>query len=682
MEPVHVPVSDSFRKNATRSILALSLFACMYLALIAAGVLLTLLCAYGGFALMASWPSIITIMLGAGLISMGVLILIFLLKFVFKSHTVDRSHLTEITRQQEPRLFKFIESVVEEVGTRFPKKVYLSADVNASVFYDSSFWSMFLPVRKNLQIGVALINSVTEQEFRAILAHEFGHFSQQSMKLGSYVYHVNQAIYNMLYDNQGYDAIVQKWANLSGYFAVFVELAVWIIRGIQALLQRAYQGINLSYLGLSREMEFHADAVAAHVAGSQPLVTSLLRLNLAEASFNQVLNYYNQRLDEGIITDNVYKQHHWVMNMFASEDNLPMISGLPLVSAEYLSRFNKSLLNIKDQWASHPQTEERVAALEQWNIPVRYAEDNPANRLLINPENVERELTKTIFSPVQLKVTPVMRSLDEFRHDFEAEFRKGTLHPLFNGYYDNHNPPVIDLDSLAPQDGQIDPATFFSREKVDIVYRSIWLESDIASLRVIAGGKSGVRTFDYAGVKYQAIAAAELIPKLEKEWDQVKDQIQNNDVNICRYFLASTDGEVAQFRLLYQKFMEVHRTVQERSEIFEKIQRDTAFLYEVLPVTEIGLKLRHLRIIEEKLKESIQWALQEPALAGLMTRKDKDALELYYSQTWIYFHHEQYDQSTLDVLFRAVNILHQTLLTWYFDSKRNLLDFQVSLMTR
>ena len=48
------------------------------------------------------------------------------------------------------------------------------------------------------------------QEFKAILAHEFGHFSQRSMKVGSYVYYVNQVIFNMLYDNDSFDKMIQK----------------------------------------------------------------------------------------------------------------------------------------------------------------------------------------------------------------------------------------------------------------------------------------------------------------------------------------------------------------------------------------------------------------------------------------------------------------------------------------
>ena len=37
---------------------------------------------------------------------------------------------------------------------------------------------MFLPVKKNLTMGLGLINSTTVSELKSILAHEFGHFSK------------------------------------------------------------------------------------------------------------------------------------------------------------------------------------------------------------------------------------------------------------------------------------------------------------------------------------------------------------------------------------------------------------------------------------------------------------------------------------------------------------------------
>ena len=189
-----------------------------------------------------------------------------------------------------------IDDIVRQVETDFPKRVYLTDDVNASVFYDSSFWSMFLPIKKNLQIGVGLINSVTEAELKAILAHEFGHFSQRTMKVGSYVYNVNHIIYNLVNDNDGYNNIISNWASVSGYFSIFVSIAVWIVRGIQWILSKMYGVVNKSYMALSREMEFHADEIAATVTGSAPLKTSLLRLSLASESYDSVLNFYQGKV--------------------------------------------------------------------------------------------------------------------------------------------------------------------------------------------------------------------------------------------------------------------------------------------------------------------------------------------------------------------------------------------------
>lgn len=85
-------------------------------------ILLTGLCIAGGVSLIVIKPMFGTIALGIGLASLGVLILIFLLKFIFISHKVDRSHLIEINEQQEPELFKMIREIVQIVGTNFPKK--------------------------------------------------------------------------------------------------------------------------------------------------------------------------------------------------------------------------------------------------------------------------------------------------------------------------------------------------------------------------------------------------------------------------------------------------------------------------------------------------------------------------------------------------------------------------------
>ena len=273
--------SQEFKTAARKAIFAIIFFIIAYFLLFVLAVALAVLCGFLGIGLIGLKAHWITLLLGIGLIGMGLLVVVFLVKFIFKRHRIDRSHLIALTEAEAPLLYQEIRAIVNHVQTDFPKRIYVSHEVNASVFYDSTFLSMIFPVRKNLQIGMALVNSVSKNELKAILAHEFGHFSQRSMKVGSYVYTVNQIIYNMLYDNEGYGMLIHRFANISSYFAIFVTLGVKIIEGIQWILKKLYHVVNLQHLNLSREMEFHADAIAANTVGSKPFISAMMRLDLA-----------------------------------------------------------------------------------------------------------------------------------------------------------------------------------------------------------------------------------------------------------------------------------------------------------------------------------------------------------------------------------------------------------------
>ncbi len=377
-----IKLSEDFRSGLKRTVASILLFAFTYIVIIVLATLLTALCIYGGIIFIIAIPRFITLILGVGLASLGILVLIFLLKFMFQSHKVDRSHLQEITEADEPELFQLIREIVIEVDTNFPKKIYWSYDVNASVFYDSSFWSMFLPIKKNLQIGLGLANSVSAGELKAILAHEFGHFSQRTMKVGSYVYNVNHVIFNMLYNNESYKKLIENWAGVHRDFVIFISIAVKISQGIQWLLKIMYKVVNINYMSLSREMEFHADEIAAHVTGHVLLKSSLLRLNLAQYAYSSVLNYYDGHPNTR--SRNIYPEQAFVMELLAKENSIPFENGLPQVTLYDHNRFNNSKLHIKDQWASHPSIEERICRLERLNITKEQNSYRPATNILNN----------------------------------------------------------------------------------------------------------------------------------------------------------------------------------------------------------------------------------------------------------------------------------------------------------
>ncbi len=220
--------SAAFRKQVTKVILSILLFFVVYMLLILAAVALSILCFYLGWLVIINLNNVLAIILGLGIMAVGVSVIFFLIKFVFATSKNENQFRIQVKEKEQPKLFAFIRQLTKETQTRFPGKIYLSPEVNASVFYNSGFWSMFLPVKKNLEIGLGLVNSINISEFKAVLAHEFGHFSQQSMKLGSFTYNMNRVIYNMLYENTGYAAFINAWGNVSSYLSIFAGITVKI----------------------------------------------------------------------------------------------------------------------------------------------------------------------------------------------------------------------------------------------------------------------------------------------------------------------------------------------------------------------------------------------------------------------------------------------------------------------
>lgn len=140
---MEIKTSSNYKKTTIKAVLSILLFILTYFILISLAIGLVVLCVVSGIAIVLAKPMFMTIIIGIGLPILGFLVFYFLIKFIFKKHTTDTSGMIEITRENEPLLFDFIEKTAKEVQTSLPKKIYLNEEVNASVFYNSSFWSMF-----------------------------------------------------------------------------------------------------------------------------------------------------------------------------------------------------------------------------------------------------------------------------------------------------------------------------------------------------------------------------------------------------------------------------------------------------------------------------------------------------------------------------------------------------------
>jgi len=677
-----IQLSKEFITQAIKAILTINLFAFIYLIILLLAVLLTGLCIAGGVSLIAIKPMFITIAVGIGLASLGVLILIFLLKFIFKSHKVDRSHLIEINEQQEPELFNMIREIVQSVGTSFPKKVYLSSEVNAAVFYDSSFWSMFFPVKKNLLIGLGLVNTVTKEELKAILSHEFGHFSQRTMKVGSYVYNVNQVIFNMLFENESYVSLVQRWANVSGYFSIFVIIAGKINEGIQWILRKLYIVVNKNYLGLSREMEFHADEIAASVTGYEPLKNSLLRMALADHSFNKVLNFYNNLISENIKSENLYQDQSTVINFLAELSSLSKTNGLPDISLEEQSKYNKSKLVIKDQWASHPTTEERINRLEKTGFSAKYDSDLLANSIFNDITQLQKQITNKLFESVIYQGETKEIAHEIFLEEYKREIVSNSFSKIYNGYYDSKNPINFDLNLDKPINDKMTIDELFSDEKVDLVYTSVALQNDIQTLTNISNKTILIKTFDYNGVRFKSKISGKLIDELKPQLERLNELIKFNDFEIYKYFkrVEQKQNKPNELEQLYIKFFEFDKIFDSKYEIYTKLLNDLQFTSVTKPFEQIRANFDKIKPTEELLKIEINQLLTDTLFQTEISLEIKEKLEQYTSTTLEYFGGVSYFDENLNILYSAINNYGYLLSRKYFLMKKKLLTYQEELI--
>ncbi len=675
------PQNEIFKQKTRKAVWSIVLFIFSYLLLIALSLVLTIASVYLGFRLIAFVPSFLSILLGISIASIGVLISVFLFKFFFYITKADYSNLIEITKEEQPRIFRLIDELVVEIGTESPKKVYLTTDVNAAVFYNSSFWSMFFPVRKNLVIGLGLINTLSVDELKAVLAHEFGHFSQRSMRVGSYVYQVNRVLYNLLFENTSYSNLMQKWASISQITHFFVVITVEIIKGIQWILRKMYEFVNSNYMELSQEMEFHADEIAAKTVGSVSLKTALLRSNFAEHTFNATLSYYDRNIVKNTKTDNVYPKHFFVLNFYAKEEKYAIENNLPQLSLAILNKYNKSKLFIKDQWASHPSTEDRVLRLEQLNIPNKSNNTALASTLFDRIDYYQTKATAIMFRSVVYKESPIDQSTAIFERDFEKEFFANSFDRSYNGYYDNRSPLAFDLMQIDPLATDVNNEDLFSPSKVEFADMCVVLKNDIDFISKIARNEFEVKSFDYDGKRYAQKDSLELAEKLKKELAEQEHVLLAHDKIIFSFYYAlePKTGNESRLMQLYKELFDFEKNTQEKTAFLTRIHSDLQFIHFQTPNDIIREHFSRFQIEESKLKKHIRELLSIERNTKDLDIDKRENFEKYLVADLIYFSYEKYNEPNLQILFKAIDDAFTTTIRGHFLLKLELLNYQKSL---
>lgn len=501
------------------------------------------------------------------------LLFIFFFKGLFKGNKPDWSHFLELKRTDQPRLFAFIDKLCEETQAPKPHKVFLSHDVNAAVIYNTSLLNLIIPPQKHLLIGAGLVESINLREFKAVLAHEFGHFSQKSLAFGNYVYLVNKILGDMIYARDGFDRFLVNWSA----WDLRISFPAWGLRGILWVLRKGlggvYKGLNLLDLSLSRQMEFNADDVAVSVAGSDPIVDVLCKVSFADECQNMALGMVMNAADHGLYTKDI---HHHQTQMVAhirklhNDENL----GIPPKPKENghtgkdVRVFDPAKGNhgIPQMWLAHPPNHEREQNAKRIYFAV--AEDTrPAWTILENTDRLKRDVSLKFFKLALGKdLESDLVDAKEVQEFIDRELAERTYDSKYETIYDNRWVGLDKLDEWETEAESSSPATESIRaflEKYpseqfknlaktwsDLVGELDLLEGLIAKKYTLKG-----KTLTFRGVDRKPAEFKTLLEQVNKEYGETKETLASSDrVVFLNHFQAAKELDPARAEELRDRY--------------------------------------------------------------------------------------------------------------------------------
>ncbi len=515
------------------------LFLFLYVVLVFTAIGLAASCIAGGVMLMHYYGTVLSAIPGIALIILGCSILYFLAKFLLHRNQSVNPYRTEIDPKDHPGLLAFLQQLVRETHVRFPKKIFVVPDMNTALFYNASFFHLFWPVRKNLEIGLGLVNSVNISEFRMLLAHEFGHFSGGGRQLGSYIYSTNKMLHQMLYENESWNDLAhhRHSGSIPGFF---IHITCSIIHSIQLLLRRVYRLIHKAYQQVSQEIALRADDIAVHAAGTAAALSAIRRADIGSYCMDHCMHKVPELYEAKLRFQNIYKVQrnligYYTMQSYASLDN----EGLPIVIGPYNKVHLRSRVQLRTDWAVHPTTDARIQRFRQTAVTKEQLQ-NSAWQLFNNAEALQEQVTARVYDILTLEACEYKWiSANDYIHDLEKRHRIFEFPKAFNDYYDNRAFTNTDITLLRPMSaGELSEISFGTLYHPDVVLRmrTYYRDyQDTETLQAIALQQLQTPQFEFDGKRYRANKAARLAQRLQVQVENEQQWLASNDILACRY---------------------------------------------------------------------------------------------------------------------------------------------------
>lgn len=460
---------------------------------------------------------------------------VFMLKAVFFVKHGGTDDSIEIKPEQQPELFRFLHRLADKAGAPRPHKVFVSARVNAAVFYDLSILNLLFPSRKNLEIGLGLVNSLSLGELRAVLAHEFGHFAQRAMAVGRWVYVAQQIAAHLVARRDKLDDFLRALSRFDlrvAWVGWVLSLIVWSIR---SLVDSAFQLVVLMQRALSREMEMNADLVAVSLTGSDALIHALHRLQAADDAWARAVGFVMNEKAKGKFTRDLFAVQSQVVSHMGLLLNDPAYGRVPPLTGfkpEAHRVFKAELAQPPQMWLTHPLNHEREdnAKRHYVHAPI---DERSAWALFADPQALREQVTAQLLgADAQQACEAPEASLAALNKQFDRECFKSRYRGVYFGRsIVRHAADVQALYEVAAMPAAQELERLYPDTLSADMERLRTLEKELAQLKALHSGAlqppGGVIRHRNATLKSAQLPQA--IAEVERELGDVQGRLRAHD---------------------------------------------------------------------------------------------------------------------------------------------------------
>jgi Zn-dependent protease with chaperone function len=357
----------------------------------------------------------------------------------------------ELKERDQPRLHAFVRRICAETGADEPRRIWVIPDVNASAVCPVRLKHLFVHPRYELCLGLGLINCLNLSEFKAVVAHELGHFTQGGF-VDNYVMSVRAIIGNICNGRDWFDTFVEWLKNSGAPLAVLgftLGGMLWVLRGATLGL---YHVIGRTEFELARANEFHADLVSASLAGSDAAVQGLFKSKHGDDFFGFALDELRRAADHKLYTADLYFHQHALADLYRRKKKEPKKGIPPKLDGPQAGRkiqvFDPDDEADGDPDDYHPSGYEREENIKNEFIEAPIDERTPWV-LFDEPASVREKMTqryyRVVYNVGKSATAADPRTVQKFIDEENAET---TYDPKYDGSYDDRIIDPGDLDEL------------------------------------------------------------------------------------------------------------------------------------------------------------------------------------------------------------------------------------------